>query len=75
MILDTIRLLAEIVDIYMPDMKYGESLPPGIFSGSGLPEVNFAAVKEMHRQVGIWYWINRLPAADYWCATWFYLGD
>ncbi|NLP18055.1 MAG: radical SAM protein [Firmicutes bacterium] len=51
--LDTIRLLAEIVDIYMPDMKYGESLPAQEFSlAPDYPEVNFAAVKEMHRQVG-----------------------
>lgn len=51
--LETIRLLAGIVDIYMPDMKYGESLPAQEFSQApDYPEVNFAAVKEMHRQVG-----------------------
>lgn len=50
---ETIRLLDGVVDIYMPDMKYGDPGPAGEFSGApDYPEVNFAAVKEMHRQVG-----------------------
>jgi putative pyruvate formate lyase activating enzyme len=51
--LETIELLDGVVDIYMPDMKYGEPGPAKEFSqAAGYPEVNFAAVKEMHRQVG-----------------------
>jgi len=50
---ETIQVLDGIVDIYMPDMKYGEPEPAKEFSGvSAYPEINFAAVKEMHRQVG-----------------------
>jgi putative pyruvate formate lyase activating enzyme len=50
---ETIKLLEGIVDIYMPDMKYGESGPAQEFSdAANYPEINFAAVKEMHRQVG-----------------------
>lgn len=51
--LETIRLLDGVVDIYMPDMKYGEPAPAKEFSlAPDYPAVNFAAVKEMHRQVG-----------------------
>ena len=51
--LETIRLLDSVVDIYMPDMKYGEQDHAEEFSkASNYPEINFAAVKEMHRQVG-----------------------
>lgn len=51
--LETLEVLDGIVDIYMPDMKYGESGPAAQFSNApDYPEVNFAAVKEMHRQVG-----------------------
>lgn len=51
--LETIKVLEGIVDIYMPDMKYGEPGPARDFSkAANYPEINFAAVKEMHRQVG-----------------------
>ncbi len=53
--LETIRLLdGGVVDIYMPDMKYGgEAAPAKEFSlAPDYPEVNFAAAREMHRQVG-----------------------
>jgi len=51
--LETIRVLDGIVDIYMPDMKYGDSGPAEDFSNApDYPRVNFAAVREMHRQVG-----------------------
>lgn len=51
--LETIRLLEGIVDIYMPDMKYGEGEVAAEFSQAyDYPAVNFAAVKEMYRQVG-----------------------
>lgn len=50
---DTLKLLDGIVDIYMPDIKYGDdergmrySSAPNYFS------VAKSAVKEMHRQVG-----------------------
>jgi putative pyruvate formate lyase activating enzyme len=51
--LDTLRLLDGIVDIYMPDMKYADAAAGERFSRApNYPEVNRAAVREMHRQVG-----------------------
>jgi putative pyruvate formate lyase activating enzyme len=51
--LETLALLDGIVDIYMPDMKYADAVVARRYSGvSGYPEVNRAAVQEMHRQVG-----------------------
>lgn len=51
--IETLELLDGIVDIYMPDMKYFEGKVGEKFSGvKGYPQVNRAAVKEMHRQVG-----------------------
>lgn len=50
---ETLRLLDGVVDIYMPDMKYSDEKTAERFSGvKNYPEVNRAAVKEMHRQVG-----------------------
>jgi len=50
---ETLELLDGIVDIYMPDMKYSEAKAGEKFSGvKRYPQVNRAAVKEMHRQVG-----------------------
>jgi len=49
---ETLELLDDIVDIYMPDMKYSDEGNALRFSGiDSYPEVNRAAVKEMHRQV------------------------
>ena len=48
-----LRLLDGIIDIYMPDMKYGDSDKAHDFSHvRDYVDVNRAAVKEMHRQVG-----------------------
>ncbi len=50
---ETLKLLEGFVDIYMPDMKYSNSeVAEELSAASDYPEVNFAAVKEMHRQVG-----------------------
>jgi len=50
---DTLRLLEGLIDIYMPDMKYADADIAGELSDAAdYPQVNFAAVKEMHRQVG-----------------------
>ncbi len=53
--LDTIiKLLDGIVDIYMPDMRYGDNDPALIYSqADDYPKFNQKAVKEMHRQVGV----------------------
>lgn len=49
----TLRLLENIVDIYMPDIKYGDEKMAKKYSGiNNYPEVVNRAVKEMHRQVG-----------------------
>jgi putative pyruvate formate lyase activating enzyme len=51
--LETLRLLEGYVDIYMPDMKYSDSdVAKKLSAAADYPEINFAAVKEMHRQVG-----------------------
>jgi len=50
---ETLNILDGIVDIYMPDMKYGDERVAKELSGiENYPQVNRAAVKEMHRQVG-----------------------
>jgi putative pyruvate formate lyase activating enzyme len=51
--IEALRLLDNVIDIYMPDMKYSDRLVARRYSKIGnYPEVNRAAVKEMHRQVG-----------------------
>ncbi len=49
----TLKLLDGFVDIYMPDMKYSDSKAAQDLSGAAdYPQVNRAALKEMHQQVG-----------------------
>jgi len=51
--IDTLKLLAGSIDIYMPDMKYADSAIAGELSEAhDYPVVNCAAVQEMHKQVG-----------------------
>lgn len=51
--LEMLRLLDGVIDIYMPDMKYAdEALARRYSKTRDYPEVNQAAVREMHRQVG-----------------------
>jgi len=51
--LEALKLLDGIIDIYMPDMKYGDSAIARKYSRvRDYVEVNRAAMKEMHRQVG-----------------------
>jgi putative pyruvate formate lyase activating enzyme len=51
--LHSLKLLDGIIDIYMPDMKYATESTARQYSGiPNYPNVNQAAVKEMHRQVG-----------------------
>ena len=51
--IETLLLLDGIVDIYMPDMKYANgAIAEKYSSAQDYPEVNQAAVREMHRQVG-----------------------
>jgi putative pyruvate formate lyase activating enzyme len=50
---EALALLDGIVDIYMPDMKYGDSSLARRYSKvRDYVEANQAAVREMHRQVG-----------------------
>ena len=50
---ETLQLLDGIIDIYMPDMRYAVDENARCFSAAAdYPEINRAAVKEMHRQVG-----------------------
>ncbi|MDH3319306.1 MAG: radical SAM protein [Betaproteobacteria bacterium] len=50
---EALALLDGIVDIYMPDMKYGDSALARKYSKvRDYVEVNRTAVQEMHRQVG-----------------------
>ncbi len=51
--LEALQLLDGVIDIYMPDMKYGDSKKARRFSHvRDYVDVNRAAVREMHRQVG-----------------------
>ncbi|MFO7524875.1 MAG: radical SAM protein [Ignavibacteriaceae bacterium] len=50
---ETIKLLEDIVDIYMPDIKYSDNKTAAQLSGiKNYWDVVQAAVKEMYRQVG-----------------------
>ncbi len=50
---ETLNLLEDIVDIYMPDIKYSDSETAARLSGiKNYWDVVQSAVKEMHRQVG-----------------------
>jgi putative pyruvate formate lyase activating enzyme len=49
-----IRLLDGIIDIYLPDMRYADTDMSIKYSNApDYPKYNQAAVKEMHRQVGV----------------------
>ena len=51
--MEALTLLEDVIDIYMPDMKYSDRLIARRLSKIGnYPEINRIAVKEMHRQVG-----------------------
>ena len=51
--LDTVRALEGFVDIYMPDAKYADrEVARALSDAPDYPEVLFAALREMHRQVG-----------------------
>ena len=51
---DMIKLLDEIIDIYLPDMRYADNEMALIYShAADYPRYNRESVKEMHRQVGI----------------------
>lgn len=51
--LETLRLLDGVIDIYMPDFKYGDAGMAKRYSGvEDYPAVARAALPEMHRQVG-----------------------
>jgi putative pyruvate formate lyase activating enzyme len=51
---DIIKLLDGIVDIYLPDMRYGTTQSAQTYSGAPeYPAHNKEAVREMHRQVGL----------------------
>lgn len=50
---ETIDLLRDVVDIWLPDMKYGRNAPARLYSkAADYVEVNRAAVRRMFRQVG-----------------------
>jgi putative pyruvate formate lyase activating enzyme len=49
----TLKLLNGFIDVYMPDMKYSNAaIGMQLSDAPDYPQVNRAAVKEMHRQVG-----------------------
>ena len=58
-----LELLAGVVDIYMPDMRYADSKYSKIYSAvDDYPQVNRASIREMHRQVGILDVVNGIAA-------------
>jgi putative pyruvate formate lyase activating enzyme len=55
--LEALALLDGVIDIYMPDMKYADPVIGRRYSKAlHYPEINRAAIKEMHRQVGDLVW-------------------
>ncbi|HID54928.1 TPA: radical SAM protein [Candidatus Poribacteria bacterium] len=51
--LEALRILDGVVDIYMPDLKYGDNAPGARYSGvKDYFDRAKEAIKEMHRQVG-----------------------
>ncbi|MEN8172712.1 MAG: radical SAM protein, partial [Chloroflexota bacterium] len=51
--LEMLKLLAGVIDIYMPDIKYANQETAKRYSKiADYPKINQAALKEMHRQVG-----------------------
>lgn len=51
--IETLKLLDGLVDIYMPDMKYADSdVAKELSNAPDYPQINFAAVQQMHSQVG-----------------------
>ncbi|MDD5043146.1 MAG: radical SAM protein [Patescibacteria group bacterium] len=51
--LDSLKLLAGVVDIYLPDIKYSDNAVAGKYSRAyNYVEANRAAITEMYRQVG-----------------------
>ncbi len=53
--LEVVKMLDGIVDIYLPDFKYMDGTNAARYSSGAddYPEVAAAAIKEMHRQVGV----------------------
>lgn len=50
---ESLKELEGLIDVYMPDMKYGIASAAERYShAADYPEVNIAAIKEMYRQVG-----------------------
>lgn len=50
---DVLECLEGMVEVYMPDMRYGESEPARCYSNApDYPQVNREAISEMYRQVG-----------------------
>ncbi|MBE0536176.1 MAG: radical SAM protein [Phycisphaerae bacterium] len=50
---EMLKTLDGLIDIYMPDMKYADPAVSADLSDAGdYPQVNQAAIREMHRQVG-----------------------
>jgi len=50
---ETLKLLEDFVDIYMPDMKYADTkVAEELSAAPDYPQINREALKEMHRQVG-----------------------
>ena len=52
--MEALRLMEGIIDIYLPDIKYGKSELAKLYSRApDYVEVNRAALQEMYRQVGV----------------------
>jgi putative pyruvate formate lyase activating enzyme len=50
---DVLECLEGMVEVYMPDMRYGETEPARCYSNApDYPQVNREAISEMYRQVG-----------------------
>ena len=53
--IEILKLLKDVVDIYLPDMKYMDPKKAAMYSAGAddYPDVTLKAILEMHRQVGL----------------------
>jgi putative pyruvate formate lyase activating enzyme len=62
---ETLRALAELIDVYLPDLKYLDGALAARWSDAAdYPVVAAAALREMHRQKGSYLFCDAIGAAE-----------
>ncbi len=63
--IETLKKIEKYVDVYLPDLKYSDVQIAKKYSGaSDYPEIAFKAIKEMFRQKGDMFFINKQGYAE-----------